>query len=338
MATASSSCRGFTHPVILLIRSSMSPAARHGTTAAAASQSTCFLRLSAASRRSSRSFTTASIRCQQKPATKAQIAKARVESLSRTPVASTSYAQALAQRPGGAILYEGAGQKLFIVSSYLAGVACLGGAAANIVFNVYNTPPGVPAWTGYAFGSVGLMLAILGANFILKPANIVRRIKLLPAPEKTAAAKAGGYSAPAKIQIEVLSRRLSPLPGMPLKRTVVEPQDIVLNAKMYNPRPYGAAPDSVMAQEWAERNKARADYDKQHPATAGFRSVGWAFSGFFHSIRRGLTGEGFAPIEVNGQKLRLDISEGFVLDEGKAMDRILKVKEEAESPGMLFKS
>ncbi|ETS85786.1 hypothetical protein PFICI_03811 [Pestalotiopsis fici W106-1] len=333
MATASTSCRGFTHPVLLLIRSSLSPAARHGT---AASQSPCLLRLSAASRRSSRLFTT-SARRQQKPTT-AGVAKTKVESLTRTPVASTSYAQALAQRPGGAILYEGAGQKIFIVSSYMAGLACLGGATFNIIFNVYNAPPGVPAWTGYAFGSVGLMLAILGMNFILKPSNIVRRIRVLPTPEKTAAApKAGGYSAPAKIQIEVLSRKLSPIPGMPLKRTVVNPQDIVLKAKMYNPKPFGAPADSVMAREWAERTMARADYDKQHPATAGFRSVGWAFAGFFHSIRRGLTGEGFAPIEVNGQRLRLDISEGFVLDDGKAMDRILTVKEE-ERPGMLFRS
>ncbi|KAK6194026.1 hypothetical protein LQW54_011875 [Pestalotiopsis sp. IQ-011] len=334
MVTAATSCRGFTHPVLLLIRSSLTSAARHGSSSASA-RSPCPLRL-AASRRSTRFFTS-SARCQESR-TQAHLAKTRAASVSKTPVASTSYAQALAQRPGGAILYEGAGQKLFIVSSYMAGLACIGGATFNIIFNVYNPPPGVPEWTAYAFGSVGIMLATLGMNFMLKPSNIVRRIRVLPnEPAAAAAATRASYSAPQKIQIEILSRKLSPVPGIPLKRTVAAPHDVVLSAKMYNPRPFGAAPESVMAQEWAEKNKARAAYDKQNPGTAGFRSVSWAFSGFFHSIRRGLTGEGFAPIEVNGQRLKLDISQGFVLDDGKAMDRILKIKEEEESPGMLFR-
>lgn len=211
----------------------------------------------------------------------------------------------------------------------------MGGAAFNVFFNVYNVPQGVPEWTAYAFGSVGLMLAILGMNFALKPSNIVRRIRVLPAVESTSKTKAG-YSAPSKIQIEVLSRRLSPIPGIPLKKEIVEPRDIVLKARMFNPRPVGVRGEPTMSDGWIERKKEKIEYDKKHPLTTYFRDFGWVFSNFFASIRRGLTGEGFAPIEVNGQRLKLDISNGYVLEEGRAMDRILKLEEEDDNKAPLL--
>ncbi|KAK6078579.1 hypothetical protein SCUP234_06202 [Seiridium cupressi] len=343
MTLPAANCRGFTHPVILLIRSSLPSQARQSITS---SRPPCF-RLAtdhrlATDQRSVRPFTTGTHHCQQvRPKPKPSLVtktKTKVSTPTSRPVtASSSYAQALAQRPGGAILYEGAGQKLFIFSSYMAGFACMGGAALNVAFNVYNVPPGVPAWTAYAFGSVGIMLAILGTSFILKPSNIVRRIRILPAPETLTKPVSTGYSAPAKVQIEVLSRKLSPIPGLPLTKTIVEPKDILLRARMYNPLPLGVKPEPSMAQDWIERKRARADYDEKHPMTAHFRDVGWLFSGFFHSLRRGITGEGFAPIEVNGQKLKLDISNGYVLEDGKPMDRILKIEPEDNRAPLLFR-
>ncbi|KAH6653839.1 hypothetical protein BKA67DRAFT_261932 [Truncatella angustata] len=335
MANPASKCRGFTHPVILLIRSSLPPTARPNVSKSGTSP--C-LRLQQSSR-----FFASGMRPSKKTVTNSKplpVVKttAKAAAPSTRPAASSSYAQALAQRPGGAVLYEGAGQRAFIASSYMAGFTCIGGAALNTIFNVYNVPPGVPEWTAYAFGSVGLMLAILGMNFVLKPANIVRRITLLPAVAAAPKTK-GGYVPPAKLQVEVLYRRLNPIPGLPLKKQIVEPRDIVLKSRMYNPRPFGSQPGPTLSQEWIQHKKAKSGYDKEHLMTAPIRDAGWIFSGFFAAVRRGLTGEGFAPIEVKGQMLKLDISNGYILEEGKAMDRVLRIEEEQDSrPSMLFKS
>lgn len=325
MATPATKCQGFVHPVLLFMRSPLSPATQYS-----------FYALGPVS---CRRFTTAVRRCQQaKTKVKASPAirtTSKPITPSIRPAASSSYAQALAQRPGGAILYEGTGQNIFIASSYAAGFVCMGGAAANFFFNVYNIPAGVPEWTAYAFGSVGLMLAILGMNFALKPSNVVRRIRILPAVETASKAQAG-YSAPSKIQVEVLSRRLSPIPGIPLKREIVEPHDIILKARMFNPRPAGVPAGPTLSEEWIERKKEKADYDKNHRLTTYFRDFGWVFSQFLFSVRRGLTGEGFAPIEVNGLTLKLDITDAYVLEEGRAMDRILKVEQDDDNKAPLL--
>lgn len=48
--------------------------------------------------------------------------------------------------------------------------------------------------------------------------------------------------------------------------------------------------------------------------------------GILSNFRRGVTGEGFAPIEVDGLKFKLDITDAYVLEEGRALDRLVKIE------------
>ncbi|KAI0128613.1 hypothetical protein BJ170DRAFT_336571 [Xylariales sp. AK1849] len=331
MAASSSVCRGFTHPVLLLIRSSFHPNAQR--TFFTARQSPCFR--STTSRPLTRLFSTSRHLLNQVKTVSARnpqhlrpSASAKLVGQEARPAISSSYAHKLAQSKHGTILYEGAPQKIFILSSFMAGFVCMGAAGINVYFNVYNVPPGVPAWTGYAFGSLGLVLAILGMNFALMPSGIVRMIRVLPAAavEASSASKTAGAGL-SKVKLEVVARRLSPLPGLPLKRMVVEPKDIVLNTRMYSPK---LAPTEIeklrMNQEWAKRKKAQKEYDDIHRMTVPFRDAKWALSTIFSSIRRGLTGEGFARIEVGGTKYRLDIQHGYVFEDGRPLDRLVKIE------------
>lgn len=336
MPAAAAQCRGFTHPVLLLIRSSVrQPAARRPSSAfftAAARPSRCAP--SSASPSLARLFTTArALRAQPKPkaspagqATRASGGSKTVSSTSPAPGAVASYLQRLAKNPQGTVLYEGSPQKVFIVSSFAAGMMCLSAAALNVHFNVFNVPQGVPQWTAYAFGSVGLMLAILGMNFMLKPSNIVRQIRVLPlAPGSNG-----------KIQLEVVSRRLSPIPGLPYRRQVVDPSEVVLRMRMFTPKPTAA---SLRADEleWARRRQEQARYDEEHRMTIPFRDAKAATETVFTSLRRGLTGEGFAVIDVKGQRYKLDIQNAWVFEDGRALDRIVRYEHEDVKPHILVK-
>ena len=68
--------------------------------------------------------------------------------------------------------------------------------------------------------------------------------------------------------------------------------------------------------------------------TLPFRDLGWALGQIFTSLRRGLTGEGFAEIEVKGKKYKIDQSNAYVLEDGRALDRLVRVEQStASSPG-----
>jgi hypothetical protein len=257
--------------------------------------------------------------------------------------AASSYALQLAQNKHGTVLYEGGPETMFLFSSYIAGFVCLGAGALDLHFNVFNVPPGVPAWTAYAFGVVGLVFAVLGTRFALMPAQIIRSIKVLPINTATAS-KSASYGPP-KVYVEVLARGSIPIPGLPLKRLVVEPQELTMVSRMYNapPQPTTELERYRMRQEWAERKKSQKEYDDNHRMTIPFRDAKWALSSIasgirLNSIRKGLTGEGFAPVEVQGAKYKIDVTKGYVLDEGRALDRVVKIKPQPTMTPLLSRS
>ncbi|KAJ1335308.1 hypothetical protein MN608_02044 [Microdochium nivale] len=250
------------------------------------------------------------------------------------------YAQTLARKPAPTTLYEGASQRMFLASSYAAGFTLFGGAAINSVVNVYDLPEGVPSLVAYPFGFVSLVMAVLGARFAMTPSGIVRSIKVLPSSSSSASgpapaarlkggATAGAPTTSARPQIEVMVRRTTPIPGLPLQRIVCEPHEIVMKARMYNrPTPSASRSREEEAADEAARKQAELEYERAHVMTAPFRHAWWAARTVFLTIRQGITGEGFAPVEVKGVKYKLDITDGYALDEGRALDRIVQIDED----------
>lgn len=232
---------------------------------------------------------------------------------------------------------------MFLFSSYTAGVTLFGGAAVNSIVNVFNLPEGVPEWVAFPFGFVSVMMAVVGARFAMTPAGVVQTIKVLPAvssasagPSKAtpkplpSATSAISPVSPSRAQLEVMVRRTTPVPGLPLQRILCEPHEIIMKARMYNRPPPTLTPmeQAFADQKTAAQKQAEIEYEKTHIMTAPFRHGWWALKTFFVSIRQGLTGEGFAPIEVKGVKYKLDITDGYALDEGRALDRIVQIDED----------
>lgn len=355
----STACRGFAHPLVLLVRSSIhATALEQQCTQTALSQSNCVVHqygVRFASSKSRAGHNTSRKPSQTTPAVQTSISRSpattgerahpstAASSLEFSAAAHAGYAQMLARKPAPTTLYEAARQRAFLFSSYAAGVTLFGGATINSIVNVFNLPEGVPEWVAFPFGFVSVMMAVVGARFAMTPAGVVQTIRVLPAvssasagPSKTtpkplpSATSATSPVSPSRAQLEVMVRRTTPVPGLPLQRILCEPHEIIMKARMYNRPPPTLTP---MEQAFADRKtaaqkQAEIEYEKTHIMTAPFRHGWWALKTFFVSIRQGLTGEGFAPIEVKGVKYKLDITDGYALDEGRALDRIVQIDED----------
>ncbi|KAI1134177.1 hypothetical protein F5Y05DRAFT_399480 [Hypoxylon sp. FL0543] len=242
-----------------------------------------------------------------------------------------SYAQKLADKSSPTTLYEAGPSRVFVFSSYAAGLCCIAGAAANILVNVYDIPEGVHYAVPVAFGAVGIVMAYLGARFALMPAGVIRSIKVLPAraaKPSSAAAKTAPLSASAvPVRLEIEARRNLPFPGLPLRRFQADPDNVVLKAPMYTRK---TAPTTyemlLMKKEEEERRRKEREYELSHLMTAPFRHAKQALGIMFATFRRGLTGEGFAPIVIDDVNYKLDITSAYVLEEGRALDRIVRIE------------
>ncbi|KAI1661688.1 hypothetical protein F4813DRAFT_345342 [Daldinia decipiens] len=239
-----------------------------------------------------------------------------------------SFAQKLADKSSPTILYEAGPQGVFLFSSYTAGIFFIGAATTNIVLNVYNLPEGLHWIVSVGFGMMGLLLAACGTRFALMPAGMIRSIKVLPARSvkalNPAAKTATAENLPVRLEIE--ARRTVPFPGVPLRRIQVDPNDVVMKAPLYNRKaPPSDYEKMLMKKQEEVRRKQEREYEMNHLMTAPFRHGKQVFSMLFKNFRRGLTGEGFAPIMINGIKYKLDITSAYVLEEGRALDRIVKI-------------
>ncbi|KAI1500440.1 hypothetical protein F5X99DRAFT_385989 [Biscogniauxia marginata] len=329
MTTAVAKCRGFTHPVIFLLRSTLKASCELSNSTVLI-QGRCLQ--SARSRLNGRFFTTTTI-LRKIPGTAAKAKPSQplagATSSQNLPPYPPSYAQQLAQKPSATTLYEAAPQRSFVFSSYAAALFCMSVGGVNSWINVYNVPDGLPGWVPFAFGAVSFCMAVPATVFALRPAAVVRLIRVLPArPTKMSSGASKAHSAVPPVQLEITVRRHIPLPGLPLKRIKVEPHEVVMKARMYNPQTALSDYEKQQAKKAEEkRRKAEREYELNHLMTAPFRHALWAIRTIFVGLRRGLTGEGFAPIWIKGTQYKLPITDGYVLGDGRALDRIVRIEE-----------
>ncbi|XXH04669.1 hypothetical protein Hte_011088 [Hypoxylon texense] len=328
MAASILICRGCARPV-LLYRSSI-PALKPS------SQPTAVLRWQqpTLARISNRLYATA----KAKPASPKTTPKAAgTPKTAARPLAKSlqvsrlSYAQQLAEKATATTLYEAEPGKIFLLSSYMAGLFCATAAAVNIWLNVFNVPDGTNPVVQVGMGLVGILMAGFGTRFALIPAGAIRSIKVLPARAVKATGPAGSRVSPAAVpvRLEIEARRNAPFPFVPLRRFQADPNDVVMKARMYNRKTAPSEHEKIlMKQEEEARLKKEREYEMNHLMTAPFRHAGQAASKVFASLRRGLIGEGFAPIVIGGVKYKLDITLAYALEEGRALDRIVKIEED----------
>ncbi|KAI0099668.1 hypothetical protein GGR51DRAFT_535453 [Nemania sp. FL0031] len=326
-------CRGFTHPFVLLVRSTLTPRSsclQPSTRATIrTSPSTLGFLPNPNTSRHPRSFSSCRALFDNTFKRKGTAPADAKLGLTVHALSHYSYVQRLAMKAQPTTLYEAASQTGFLISSYGAAFFCLSSAGINSWFNVYNLPPGISSWVPVGFGVISFVFAALGTVFALRPTSIIRSIKVLPSSalqqQKTSSSLLNR-----PVMLEVAARRISPIP-LPLKRIRVAPEHVVMVNRLQH-RPVVLSREQLAAKKLqdAKRRKEERQYEMDHLMTAPFRDAGRASATLLGNIRRGLTGEGFAPVFINGTKYKLDIEGGYALENGQVLDRIVKIQPDPE--------
>ncbi|KAI1175998.1 hypothetical protein F4777DRAFT_290176 [Nemania sp. FL0916] len=319
-------CRGFSHSFVLFVRSTLKPACAPGLLKNSSRQLRPFSFSRILYENAAKDLPTGA-KASQSPFT-----SSLAEQLQRSRPSSLSYAQRLAMKSHPTMLYEAAPQTSFLISSYSAALFCLCGGAVNSYFNIIYLPPEMPKWVGACFGAVTVMFAVIASIFALRPAAIIRYIKLLP--DATARQAAHSAQGPRKsVMLEIAVRRTSLIP-LPLKRIRVEPQHVVMVNRMFH-QPGVLSREQQAAKTLADanrRSKEERQSEMDHNMTAPFRHLGDALkpATVLGNIRRGMTNEGFAPVFIDGVRYKLDIQDGRALEGGRALDQIVKIQSDLE--------
>lgn len=133
--------------------------------------------------------------------------------------------------------------------------------------------------------------------------------------------------------MQVVLRKMLPLPEFIFPGRVLScvPEEMGLNHRISPGNvsaPQKLSPaERLQLRRAEERRKRKADeIERSRIMTAPFRHANMAFHSLFKNIARTWSREGFAKLDINGQNYKMDVTGGWALDEGRAIDRLVKVK------------
>lgn len=236
-----------------------------------------------------------------------------------------SYANILAQKPHPTLLYQAPSSSMFML-------ACYGAAFCFIVHGGYalfiyeEQREGLSTWTNYAFAVGAVFMGGCAGYLILGPSMMIKSISAIPRNvTRTLGTPATSGSIP-ELQLEVELRRM--VPFFSAKKIYIKPQELVL------PMPLGPTPAQrvspavirAMTAEKKLRRQQELEYERTHLMTSPFRQMSKGFFSLFQNTRRAFMREGFLKAQVKQKTYKLDITGGWALDDGKALDRLVGVK------------
>lgn len=196
-----------------------------------------------------------------------------------------------------------------------------------------NTPQGLAWWVPHGYAVICGFMATIGFYWLRWPSRIVRSITAVPVPPPPA--KAAAPNGPPTLMLELATKRW--VPFLPLKRARYDLADVHVPAPVAS-LVYAASgragvnerlspAEQLRLAKAEEQRKAEArQYELDHVMTAPFRHFGRGAKAAFAGMKRALTREGFAKIRVKKAELKLDVKDGWFLDEGKALDRLIHAK------------
>jgi hypothetical protein len=164
-----------------------------------------------------------------------------------------------------------------------------------------------------AFGGVCFLVACFGGWLVLGPARLIKTITAVPSSK--ALTKGSGTQGPLAIEVEL--RKMFPLPFFPARKIIASREDLTLNHRLYVP-----PVDSRLSA--AERLEVRRKMEREQEEERA-KSI-WTAPFRHANMTRAWTREGFLELGIKGQSYKLDVSGGWALDEGKAIDRLAKLK------------
>ncbi|KAL2156016.1 hypothetical protein VTH82DRAFT_760 [Thermothelomyces myriococcoides] len=258
-------------------------------------------------------------------------------------VRPSSYAEQLALR-GRTLLYESPSHFWFRAGCFSSATFCISYTVYQYWTVILHPPEGLMWWIPHAFGAILVFMAGMGAYFVMGAGRIVRSIEAVPAAAvaKQLAASSTGATTTSPIYIEVATRRIAPF--LPPKKHLLPPEEVQLPFRMYSvfsasrtselatggaQRPMSLA-ERVRAERAArEAKRAERQYTMDHILTAPFRDARKAFGIAWAGIKRSFHREGFAKIRLGKQEYKMDVTGGWALDDGRAMDRLLPIRPNA---------
>jgi len=162
-------------------------------------------------------------------------------------------------------------------------------------------------------------MAVFGGWLLLGPARIVKTITAFPT-------KSPSPSQPAALKIEVELRKMLPLPIMPARVITTTPSELTLNYPLYTPVSITQRLTTAQRIQKRRLEEEERKVEQSKILSAPFRHASRAFYKLFKAIARTWSREGFLKLGIKGQIYKLDITGGWALDEGKALDRLVKVQ------------
>ncbi|KAL2164626.1 hypothetical protein VTH06DRAFT_3843 [Thermothelomyces fergusii] len=250
----------------------------------------------------------------------------------------SSYAEQLALR-GRTLLYESPSHFWFRVGCFTSATFCVSYTVYQYWTVILHPPEGLMWWIPHAFSVILVFMAGMGAYFVMGAGRIVRTIEAVPAAAVAKQLASGTTASP--IYIEVSTRRMAPF--LPPKKHLLLPEEVQLPFRMYSvfsaskasglpagqQRPVGLA-ERVRAERAAmEARLAEREYIRDHILTVPFRDARRAFGTAWAGIKRSFNREGFARIRLGNREYKMDVTGGWALDDGRAMDRLLPIRPNA---------
>ncbi|KAI9724867.1 MAG: hypothetical protein M1812_000143 [Candelaria pacifica] len=220
----------------------------------------------------------------------------------------------LAERSSPTLLYEAPSHTAYVLGSYGFGAYMLFYAGYNSYTDYFHLPPDLYVWVPYALHVGYFFMACAGTWVLLGSARLIRTITAIPV-----------HSTPPAISLRIDLRRTIPLPYLKPKVLIVKPSEFILSSRLAGP----STEDLSLANKKARQSEERArDLDRRRIMTAPFREMGRAMRrawGFLIGI---WTREGFLKVHIQGKfgHWQLDREGGWALENGKALDKLVKLK------------
>jgi hypothetical protein len=238
-----------------------------------------------------------------------------------------SFADSLASKSHSTLLYAAPPHTLYIISSYTAAFFCFAYAGYNFHAHYMHPPANLSPWIPVAFGVVCFGMACFGGYLVLGPARLIKTITAIPPGQAQALAKGVGKNGNGPgLAIEIELRKMLPIPFFPARRVIARPEDLTLNRRIYVP-PVDTRQSAVERLE--ERRRLEREEQEERRKSIWwrpFRDANRAFHKLFRAMRLVWTRDSFLELAVKGSKYKLDVGGGWGLDEGRALDRLVRLK------------
>ncbi|EGO57741.1 hypothetical protein NEUTE1DRAFT_62911 [Neurospora tetrasperma FGSC 2508] len=258
-------------------------------------------------------------------------------------VVPASYAEQLAKK-GRTLLYEAHSHAWFRFASFTTGSFCIAYSLYNYWSVHLNPPADLSTWVPYAYGVICAMTIGMGGYFFMGLRRIIRHIEAVPASQLlTSKPKAVPVTTPTPIYLEVAYSRA--IPFLPNKKEYYHPSEVEMPFRMQllceklntlsAQKNVGKNLPTTKTGQIIAASKQKAAREKerkermQHLLTLPFRDAAKVFRGAYDGLRRSFYREGFAKVYLRGVEYKLDMTSGWALDDGRAIDRLVHVKPSA---------